>query len=625
MIRETFIKAAVSTVMSICSLGHVSALVDYYQPHPFGTDSELALGADEVATGEWWISPDGEVPREKSFREWIRSRPREDVIASAIYTHDKGVLKLTAQCFPLFPREPKTGIIELMRDGEWKAVQASAVVYPGWTLHFRIEDWDNTMDVRYRVRLGDLSTFEGLIRKDPVGKESIVLASMSCNSPSDPTRYKRVKLVENLLRHDPDLLFFGGDQNYIHDEVTYGWLLFCVQFADVMKDRPTISIPDDHDIGHPNLWGESGKKAKEKDYHGGYLYPASFVNMVQRQQTWNLPDAFDAKPVGQGIMVYYTEMTLGRISFAILEDRKFKSTWYPDANAPGKVLLGARQHEFLDTWSRDWSGAEIKVVLSQTPFVAHASYSAQTTRRIEKDHDTNGWPVGGRNEAVRALRRVLATHICGDQHIGAVVQHGIDGFRDGPYSFTSPALVNTIWGRWWGPEEGPGAGEPIESPLPWVGDYRDQFGNPFTMIAYANADQKDNEELKRLESRENRGDGYSLIRFNVVTGDTIFECWPRFANLDEGDAAQFEGWPVTINFRDNDGRQPVAYLPEVKLPKANAVVELTNEKTGELIYCYRADSKNFKAPVFTSGRYTLKVGNNAPDNVILSGVVIEAD
>lgn len=597
--------------------------VDYYAPHPFGTQSEYALGADEVTSGKWWVSPESEPAREKSFRDWICARPREKALAFAIYTQNAGTLKLTAQCFPLLPEEPKEATLELLIGGKWKKVQQASVVYPGWSLHFRIDGWDSSKDVQYRVRLGELSTYEGLIRKDPTDKKSIVLASMSCNSPADKPRYARTQMVANLLEHDPDLLFFAGDQNYIHDEPTYGWLMFGVQFGKVMKDRPTICIPDDHDVGHPNLWGESGKKAIGRDFDGGYLYPASFVNMVQRQQCWSLPDPYDPEPVDQGITVYYTDLTLGGISFAILEDRKFKSTWHPNPDAGGKTLLGVRQLTFLDDWTRDWSGAKMKVVLSQTPFVAHASYSGQIVRRIKKDHDANGWPADRRNEAVRALRRARATHICGDQHLGAVVKHGIDTFRDGPYSFTSPALVNTIWGRWWWPEnEQAGGGEPIESDLPWVGDYLDAFDNPFTMIAYANPQYVDNEELRRLKSRPNRGDGYALIRFETDTGDARFECWPRFADLSKGDAAQFEGWPVTINTHDNDAREPYAYLPEIELPSSNMVVELTNLDTGELIYCYRHDTNRFKAPVFNTGTYTLRAGLEIAKSVMLEAIKV---
>lgn len=77
--------------------------------------------------------------------------------------------------------------------------------------------------------------------------------------------------------------------------------------------------------------------------------------------------------------------------------------------------------------------------------------------------------------------------MCGDQHLAVVVRHGIERHGDGPYAFTAPAIVNTIYGRWWHPlEERAGAGAVPGSPLPWTGDYEDGLGNPLTMLAYAN-------------------------------------------------------------------------------------------------------------------------------------------
>jgi hypothetical protein len=46
--------------------------------------------------------------------------------------------------------------------------------------------------------------------------------------------------------------------------------------------------------------------------------------MVQHTQTNHLPDAFDPTPVLQNIPVYYTHWNWGPLSFAIVEDRKFK-------------------------------------------------------------------------------------------------------------------------------------------------------------------------------------------------------------------------------------------------------------------------------------------------------------
>ena len=84
----------------------------------------------------------------------------------------------------------------------------------------------------------------------------------------------------------------------------------------------------------------------------------------------------------------------------------------------------------------------------------------------------------------------------------------------------------------------------------------------------------------------------------------MFECWPRFADVEKGDSEQYVGWPITFEVAENEGREPIAYLKEVTLPVENAVVELTNDTTGELVYCYRVKGNRFRAPVY----------ENAPTN-----------
>jgi hypothetical protein len=105
--------------------------------------------------------------------------PRDQVVGFALYTHDQGVLKLSAQLYPLKADEAREVRLELKRDGAWREVAKAPVVYPGWNALFRIEKWDATKDVPYRVRHGAAAVFEGLIRKDPVGKDVIVVASLS--------------------------------------------------------------------------------------------------------------------------------------------------------------------------------------------------------------------------------------------------------------------------------------------------------------------------------------------------------------------------------------------------------------------------------------------------------------
>ncbi|MEW6158483.1 MAG: metallophosphoesterase family protein [Verrucomicrobiota bacterium] len=592
----------------------------------FGTDFP---NLDSLAVGEWW----------KAARPRANPPPpmdvaRDQVVAFALYTHERGVLKLTAQLYPLKPGEPREARLEFFRDNQWVEASRAPVLYPGWSAHFRIAPWDATKEARYRVRHGETASFEGLIRRDPKDKNEISVAVMSCNSSR--TTGLRPEIIENLKAQDPDLLFFAGDQTYRHTEHTAGWIEFGLQFRDVIRDRPAICIPDDHDVGHPNLWGEGGKRSTRRDNSdGGYFYPVEYVNMVQRQQTWNLPDPVDPAPVERGITVYFTRLRLGGIDFAILEDRKFKSGPFgkvppmgprpdhiTDANydrrsidLPGLQLLGARQEKFLQEWGQDWSGAELKAVLSQTAFCGAVHLHGARTNRLLADLDCNGWPQSGRGRALEAMRRARAVHLCGDQHLAVVVKHGLSEWGDGPYAFTSPALVNTIYGRWWHPaDEKPGMNPVPNSPLPWTGDSHDGLGNKISMLAYANPPD--------IRDEKQRGDGYGLVRFNKKERTVTFECWPRFADVKDGNKAQFPGWPMTVKMDDNDGRKPTGWLPELRFENGkSAVVQVIDEGSGEILYTFRTPSQRFRPPVFSAGPFTVKVGLDRPDATQLRQLV----
>ena len=622
--RRTFLK----TVPAVAAVGRVRQ-----QPAgsatPFG---EAYAHLDSQTTGEWWVSarrpaapPGGKTPKPVPPIVELNV-PREEVVAFALYTHQNGVLKVTAQLYPLLPDEPRRARLEVQRDGAWIEAATAEVEYPGWSAHFRVEGWDGSADARYRVRHGDKAGFEGTIRRDPVEKDAIVVANLGCNSSR--TKGPRTEIVQRLLRQDPDLLFFSGDQTYHHTEHTAGWLEFGLQYRDVIRDRPTICIPDDHDVGHPNLWGEEGVHSTDSGgADGGYFYPAAYVNMVQRAQCWHLPDPVDPAPVRQGIGVYFTRLRLGRIDFAILEDRKFKTgplgavpqmgprpdhindeRYDPKAiDLPGLQLLGERQLRFLREWTQDWTGAEMKCVLSQTAFCGAVHLHGTNDNRLLADLDCNGWPQSGRNEALREIRRARATHLCGDQHLAVTMKHGIDEHRDGPYGFTSPALVNTVYARWWHPkDERPGANPVPGSPLPWTGDYRDGLGNRITILAYANPED--------LKDERKRGDGYGLVRFDRTAGRITFECWPRFS-----EGAQFPGWPITVQSDDNDGRRPAAWLPELVIEGADRpVVQVIAEETGEILYTTRARTNRFQPPVYSQGSFTVNIGRDRPEGATLT-------
>jgi len=596
-------------------------------PRPFGDEFP---NLDSLAVGDWWTKP---APRGPNAPPTMNV-PREQVVAFAVYTHQRGVLKVTAQLYPLKPDEPREARLELQRDGDWVEIARAPVLYPGWSAHFRVENWNASTTVPYRVRHGEQAEFAGTIRRDPVDKPQIVVANMSCNSSR--TTGQRPEIIDQLLAADPDLLFFAGDQTYRHTEHTAGWIEFGLQFRDLLKNRPTVSIPDDHDVGHPNLWGENGKRSLRKDNaDGGYFYPVNYVNMVQRQQSWHLPDPVDPAPIERGITVYFTRLQIGSIDFAIIEDRKFKSgpegkippqgprpdhindpTYDPrTVDLPGLELLGARQLAFLHDWGQDWSGgARMKAVLSQTAFCGAVHLHGQPSNRLLADLDCNGWPQTGRRRALEALRRVQAVHLCGDQHLAVVVQHGLDDWGDGPYAFTSPALVNTIYGRWWHPlDEQPGPNPIPGSPLPWTGDFKDGLGNKISMLAYANPEN--------IQDERRRADGFGIARFDVPSRQITFECWPRFPTTVDGRPQQFAGWPITVAMAANDGRRPIGWLPELRFDGArDVVVQVLHEPTGEIVSTLRIDGDHIQPAVFAPGTYIVRIGRDRPERTVLTAV-----
>ena len=538
--RRNFIKKTSLSGAALASSSFFSsnAKSEEYQKSPF---SDL----DTLSTNDWWNRPENPIIDIKV--------ERDNVIAFGIYTLSKNVLKLTAQLFPLYPDESRNIKFEIYESGKWNEVQKKEINEIGWSTTFKIENWDDTKNVRYRLRHGKNAEFEGKIRKNPIEKDIIKLAAFSCNSNKD--RGDRQEYVKNINHIDPDILFFAGDQSYDHKEHTAAWLKFGMQFRDIFRERPCITIPDDHDIGQGNLWGENGKIASSPAGNdGGYFYHNEYVKMVERAQTSHLPDPFDNTPIEQGIGVYYTDLVYGNIDFAIIEDRKFKSgpknkipqqgprpdhIRNPDydpksIDLDGLTLLGKRQHKFLSEWGKNQKKSIMKAVLSQTGFCGGAHLHGSEDNRLHADLDSNGWPQRGRNQALKLIKKANAVHIAGDQHLATVIHHGVDEYEDGPWAFLVPAMVNNYYSRWWWPKDGK-PGKKSNNVLPWNGRYLDGFENKITMHAYANPDSNSN------------GAGFGVIKFDKPNKEVTFECWPRYQDLSLKKSEQFKGWPISVS------------------------------------------------------------------------------
>jgi hypothetical protein len=540
---------------------------------------------------------------------------RDKIICFCLYTTHRGVLKLNAQLYPLKAGESRKVTLHLDSGDGFKKEAEREVDPEGWSTVFRVEKWDDTKPAKYRVTHPSGASYEGTIRRNPTDKDEIVVGNLSCNSSTD--RNLKPDLVANLKALDPDLLFFAGDQSYDHKDHLAAWLLFGRQFGEVIKDRPTVTIPDDHDVGHPNLWGASGKKANRPDgADGGYFMPVEYVNMVQRQQCGHLPDPVDPTPVARGITVYYTALNVGAIDFAILEDRKWKPGPFglvqikgprPDhvtdpnfdpraIDVPEATLLGERQLKFLRQWTGEWDGATMKCVLSQSPFANAAHLHGGKQDRLVADLDSNGWPQSGRDAALREIRKGYAFMMSGDQHLATVLHHGVNDWGDSGWQFTSPSIWN-LYGRSWHPLEKNARPFP-NSPLPFAGDFRDGFGNKITVAAYANP------------SAENyQGTGFGVVRFRKKTREIVMECWPRFVDVTRPGATQYAGWPLTVSQEDNYARKALAWLPAVKANVENPVVQVIDEATGEVAYTLRINGREWRPKAFRVGPHTIRVGS----------------
>jgi alkaline phosphatase D len=585
-------------------------------------------------------------------------------ILFTMQTLSRQTVKLSAQMAPT-GNAPKAVELEIDSGEGWQGAGSAVMDADSRTATFKIEDWDDTKDTPYRVlyTMPDYDgqehqyTYRGTIRQDPKNSANIVVAAFTGNNDLG---FPHADIVKNVMHHQPDLLAYTGDN--IYERVgEYGiqrepvnpaildylrkWYLFGWEYSELLKDIPSVALPDDHDVYQGNIWGAGGRHATEYGKpgqdQGGYTMDARFVNAVQRTQTSNLPDPIDPIPIEQGILVSYTEVVYGGVSFAVIEDRKWKSApqvqmpeaeiingWAQnrryDARRGGDVkgaeLLGARQEKFLEDWAVNWSdGIWMKAVVSQTIFANLATLPAGVfgdditpTLRVNKpgeysagdapvqDHDSNGWPQTPRNRALKAMRKGLAFHIAGDQHLGSTIQYGIDEWRDAGWAICVPSVAN-VWPRRWYPPQ-PGKNQ-REGMGPNMGDYEDGFGNKMSVHAVSNPQAVGIEPT----AINHRAPGYGIIKFNRGSRQINIANWPRWVDATAAGAKPYEGWPITIDQLDNGFPTDGLMLNEITAGSDDPVVEVVGQSTGELVYAVRIKGRKFIPRVREPGKYTVRV------------------
>ncbi len=608
-------------------------------------------------------------------------------ILFTLYTVSRGTMKLSAQ-FPPLGDAPNTTMLQIREsDGGWKSIATAELDPNAWNATFLVPRWDATKDSAYRVLYsmpnanGTMKryTYDGTIRKDPADKQDITIGLLTCIWDFG---FPHSDFTKNLVHHKPDILLWTGDQ--IYEPVGgYGviesrapeliqpatldflrkWFIFGWAVRDVTREIPSVCMTDDHDMYHGNIWGCGGRPtnpalgdklggltkdgsvayqalAFAQQDSGGYKMAPRWVNMVQRVQTSHLPDPFDPTPVLQHIGVYYTDLQWGGVSFAILEDRKWKSApkeQLPDAhivngfplnpawdsatrsNAPNAELLGQRQLDFLEAWAADWSGGTwMKFAVSQTIFgCLHTEVNGMGTDdhdaeqsippvgiyldndHMVADHDSGAWPQHGRDAAILKWRKGFAAHLCGDQHLGTTSHYGVEEFRDGVYSVCTPAISN-IWPRRWFPPNG------APNALPGkrnTGDYLDAFGNRITVFAAANPARYSGPGLDGLRFRVT---GYTILTCNRATRKTTIAEWPRWIDPSAPGAKPYDGWPITIDQLDNGLWGAQWELDRIDTAGFHdPVVQVQREITGDVVYTLRIKGEAFTPLVREAGVYTV--------------------
>ena len=556
-----------------------------------------------VANGA--MSDKGRAGSKYAFHNWSANGPAFTVNADRRFgpimwtmyaisdtrTDEGYVFKMNVLCAPMGPKDSKDVELFVKDGGKWRSLGTAAIDDDGRAAIFRIANWDASKDYPFRVEYksalkdGSFVTHDwtGNIKAEPKGRP-LRLAAMTCQKdygfPYEP-------VARNVAALDPDVVYFSGDQLYenhggfgiIREPIDLSILCYLRKyyqhgwsFRDVMRNAPTLCIPDDHDVFHGNFWGEGGAAMREdiKDErlatseYGGYRQSVQMVNAVHRTNIGHHPDPFDPTPAKRNMSVYYGDMVWGDVGFAIIGDRQFKSSpehvntgegrldHVPDPDfdtrsidKPGLAMLGERQEKFLRLWREDWRGHSMKVLLSQTLFANTSTHHGNEKMYLKGDLDSGGWPQTARNRALDIIRPSKCLHVNGDQHLTTLVQYGVKEQRDSTWSFCTPAIAAGYPRSWLPDEVGmPHTDRPAHGNKN-TGAYRDGFEN--LVYVYAVGNPEDQSLKNRYQVAHQKASGFGFVVIDTKAKTYGINSYRFLIDLkDPAEKTQFPGWPVTL-------------------------------------------------------------------------------
>jgi len=618
-------------------------------------------------------SPDFSVVQfnEISFQgELLRKRPERQLgpVAFTLYTLSNRQLKLRAQLIPDSLEEKSLLAFDLKNGEQWTRAAVEKIQPENSGVLFSIKDWRSQAAVAFRLVVlkengqeAGFPPFFGRIAPEPLEPREIRLAVLSGAGEAD---YPYSRLVTELQKLNPDVLFFGGHQVFgrpvgwwqekvspeqIKREYLRQWVLFGWAFSDLLKERPAILTPDARDYFQLKLWGDGGQTGLEEKAanpfeaqdKGGFLLSADFVRLVLATQTSHLPESPSGQLPGTSFKPYFCEVNYGSLSLAVLDDRMFKtppaSVYGPEqirngwpanptpeiagreAKAKGASLHGQEQLAFMKRWAEDWSGqTEYKAALSQSLWACLETVPAGAAgdealfkspppspgEYPPSDEPAADFNSGGWPPAAREEAVKILRKALAVHLAGSGGPAASLKYGLERYEEAGYALVPKPLTSNWLVRWLPAARTRVKGktlPGP-TGNFSDAFGNRLTVKAVANPEATGDQDSSGLSS------GFGLVRFRP-DGTIVFENRSVAPSTSSQEAGLLPGWPVVFSVLDNDGRRPAAYLPTLKFKGLDRpLVQIVEEARQEVVYTVRVRGNEFRPPVFRAGNYTIRCG-----------------
>ena len=375
------------------------------------------------------------------------------------------------------------------------------------------------------------------------------------------------------------------------------------------------------------------RRATDTSSSGGYVEPVRMVNVVHRTNSARTsPTRSTPTPVLRGMTVYYGEMVYGRVSFAMLADRQFKSgpENVEDRQPPRRLGRRARLRREEDRQARPEAAGRPPAQVPRSlggrlarrrhegrPLAdrlcqrRHAPRQRTTTTSRPTSTPAAGpsRPATGPSASCARATRCTTTATSTWPRSSSTASMRP---RDSNWSFCTPAVCS-VYQRWWEPDRmgRPHTDRPALEPAQHgrvsrrIGqlDLRLRRGQPPV--------DRPGQRRTATSGPTLRAGGFANVIVDTAKRTYTCQCYHFLADLRHpkpGD--QFAGWPLTIQQKDNYGRHMAGHLPEVSVDGVrNAVLQVYNQKTGELVYALRLTTNHVKPWVFEPGTYTVKLGD----------------